>query len=135
MCRYWPEITEKQGTPPGIQPPPANSLFSARMPTPSFKEDTSLSLPENYFTSALALFTYLESFSRYRDHYTPLTKSSVSPKCFISPFLCLHLILVFPFSSFSFFFFFPSTAPHIIHHNHKTFICASDQLEDPHGRP
>lgn len=35
MCRYWPEITEKQGTPPGIQPPPSNSLFSAKMPTPS----------------------------------------------------------------------------------------------------
>lgn len=72
---------------------------------PSFSEDTSLSLPENYFTSALALFSYIESFSRYRDHYTPLTKSSTSPKCFIYPFLCLHLILVFPFSSFSFFFF------------------------------
>lgn len=70
----------------------------------SFNEDTSLSLPESYFASALALFSYIESFSRYRDYYTPLTKSSASPKCFIRPFLCLHLILVFPFSSFSFFF-------------------------------
>lgn len=73
----------------------------------SFNEDTSLSLPESYFASALALFSYIESFSRYRDYYTPLTKSSASPKCFIRPFLCLHLILVFPFSSFSFFFFHP----------------------------
>lgn len=71
---------------------------------PSFNKDTSLSLPENYFISALALFSYIKSSSSYGDHYTGLTKSSALPKCFIRPFFCLHLIFVFPFSYFSFFF-------------------------------